>query len=147
MWDRWETFYSMNKTSKHQSLVIENQIFAPFDIFFKQIKNGFSKFWNRAHESEVEVEAAAPFVFNKKENKKYPFVSQNRTISTNVHAFLLQNQSFRVSGRPEFPNFVLQAFNFHYLYQKHIICEGKWYHKHTVIWQVNSTNQVYKSLN
>ena len=36
-------FYSMDKTHKHQNLVIENQIFAPFDLSFKQIKNEFSK--------------------------------------------------------------------------------------------------------
>ena len=33
---------------------------------------------------------------------------------------------FRVSGRPEFPDFGLQAFSFHCLYQEHIIiCEDK----------------------
>ena len=58
--------------------------------------------------------------------KKYPFVTQNRTISTNFHTFLLQSQRFRVSGRPEFPNFGLQAFSFHCLYQEDIIiCEAK----------------------
>ena len=49
---------------------------------------------------------------------KNPFLAQNRTI---FRLFLLQNQIFRISGRPEFPNFVPEAFNFHYFYQKHII--------------------------
>ena len=31
-----------NKTPKHQNLVIENQILAPFDLSLKQIKNQFS---------------------------------------------------------------------------------------------------------
>ena len=46
----------------------------------------------------------------------------------------LQNQSFKKSGRPEFPNFLLQAFSLHFLYQKRImICNAKSYYKHIII--------------
>ena len=33
-----------NKTPKHQNLVAESQILAPFDLRFKQINNEFSNF-------------------------------------------------------------------------------------------------------
>ena len=80
----------MNKTPKHQNLVTKIQILAPFDLSFKQIKNQFSNFWNRADESEVQGEAAAPLVFKKKKKKwKYCFAAQNRTISTIFHVFSL----------------------------------------------------------
>ena len=60
----------MNKTPKHQNLVTKIQILAPFDLSFKQIKNQFSNFWNRADESEVQGEAAAPLVFKKKKKNE-----------------------------------------------------------------------------
>ena len=44
-------------------------------------------------------------------------------ISFNV--FSLQDQSFRIPGKPEFPNYALQPFSFHGSYLKHIICEAK----------------------
>ena len=51
-----------NKTPKHQNLVTENQILAPFDLSLKQIKNQFSNFWNRDDESEGdESEGQLPF--------------------------------------------------------------------------------------
>lgn len=91
--------------------MIEIQVLASFDPPKANSKTGPVKLECRG--------SSFPLSFQRKSLK---YLLHKTKIFPRVFMFyLLQNQSFRISGRPGFPNLALEGIQFHCLYQKHII--------------------------